>query len=345
MRNTGGAVAALVLSAVVALAAPAARATDHDRLPLPGYGDIVVDQARQRVFVSGGPTSNGVVVTDFRGRVTKRIDGQSGATGLALSADGKSVYVALAAGDAISVLSTETLTETARYSTGPQTCPTHLARTGGAVWFGYGCEADWQAKIGKLDPAATPPVDTGKPYGGATYQRAPLLASAEPGTLVAGQLSLSLSTVRVFSANGGDLTAGTTGDVVGASLNDLALSADAATLYSASGSRDHVEAFAPDDLSRRGAYRTGPRPDAVAVSPDGGHVAAGVATSGEDDVVVYQVGGTLPVKAIQVERTEVVATRGVAWSGDGKRLFVVSQPADGTQPRLNVVTDPTDDRD
>ncbi|WP_433261291.1 hypothetical protein ACQPZF_26395 [Actinosynnema sp. CS-041913] len=30
---------------------------------LPGFGDIAVDQAHQRVFVSGGPTANGIVIT------------------------------------------------------------------------------------------------------------------------------------------------------------------------------------------------------------------------------------------------------------------------------------------
>ena len=331
---------ALLAAAAAMLVAPVARATD-DRLPLPGYGDIAVDQAHQRVFVSGGPTANGIVVTDFRGRVTKRIDNQPGATGLELSADGASLYVALASGDAISVISTETLAETGRFATGPQTCPTHLARTGALVWFGYGCEADWQARIGKLDPASG--ADTGKVFGGATFQRAPLLASsgAEAGPLVAGQLSLSQSTVRVFDQAGGDLTQAAAGDVVGASLNDVSVAADGASLYSASGSRNHVEQFAPANLARRGAYTTGTRPVAVAAAPGGAYVATGIGTSGSDDVRVYAVGGTLPVRTVQVDRTETVAVRGLAWGADLKRLFLITQDAVDPAPRLVVVTDPT----
>jgi hypothetical protein len=339
MRKTMGVLAA-VLTAVAL--APAAHATDDESLPLPGYGDIAVDTARQQVFVSGGPTSNGVVVTDFKGRVTKLINGQSGATGLELSADGKSLYVALAAGDAISVISTETLAETARHTVKAQTCPTHLARTGALVWIGYGCEADWNAKIGRFDPAAGT-VDVTTHFGKATFQRAPLLASSggDAGPLVAGQLSLSQSTVKVFSVGNGDLTAGATGDVVGASLSDLAVTSDGATLLSASGSRSNVEAFAPGDLARRGAYFTGPRPNSVAVAPGNGYLATGVTTSGANDVLVYQANGTVPVRRVDVPRSEAVSTRGLAWAGDLKRLFVITQEANSPAPRLSIVLNPT----
>jgi hypothetical protein len=345
MRTVWGLAIGACLAAAV-ISAPAAQA-DDDRLPLPNFGDLAVDQVHQRVFVSGGPAANGIVVTDFRGRVTKQINGQPGATGLELSADGGSLYVALASGDAISVLSTTTLTETARYPVGPQTCPTHLARTGSVVWFGYGCEADWNAKIGKLDPGATPPVDISRPFGGATYQRAPLLAAngADAGPLVAGQLSLSLSTVRVHGVAGGDLTAGASGDVVGSSLVDLSLSPNGSTLFSASGSRDRVEAFAPGDLSRRGAYSTGPRPNSAAVSPDNAFLATGITTSGANDVQVYRVDGTLPVRTVDISRSEVVAGRSLAWSADLKKLFFISQAANDTTPRLNIVENPTRDRD
>jgi DNA-binding beta-propeller fold protein YncE len=333
--------AGLASAAAVLMAPSAAQATDT--LPLPNYGDIVVDDVHQRVFVSGGPTTNGVVVTDFSGKVKKTINSQSGATGLVLSADSKSLYVALAAGDAISVIDTTTFAETARYPVGSQLCPTHLARTGTIVWFGYGCESDWNGKIGKLDTAATPPAVTLDQQGDAIFQRAPLLASAtaDAGPLVAGQLSLSLSTVRVFSVAGGALTAGASGDVVGASLADISLAPNAATMVTTSGSRDHAEAFAPGDLSRRGAYATGFRPNAVAVSPDNAFVAIGRNTGGADDVFVYSDGGSVPVNAFDLDSGDLVAPRGVAWSGDQKRLFVIAQTATNATPQLEIISRPT----
>ncbi|MCW6009390.1 hypothetical protein K1W54_33330 [Micromonospora sp. CPCC 205371] len=334
--------ATLAVLAGAAVPAAPAQATGQ-ALPLPGFGDIAVDDARERVFVSGGPTANGVVVTDFSGRVKKTINGQFGATGLALSADGKSLYVALAAGDAISVIDTTTYAETARFPVGSQTCPTHLARTGTTVWFGYGCEADWVGKIGKLDTAASPPTVSLDQQGEAIFQRAPLLTSApaETGPVVAGQLALSLSTVRVYTVANGTLTAGATGDVVGSSLADLSVAPSGATMFSASGSRDHAEAFAPADLSRRGAYATGFRPNAVAASPDGAYLAIGRNTSGNDDVWVYEDGGSVPVKTIDLASGDVVATRGVAWSSDLKRLFVVVQSANSAVPSLETISRPT----
>ncbi len=344
MRIIGFGFVGLSVAAVAIAGAPAAAAANDDRLPLPGYGDIAVHDSRQHVFVSGGPATNGVVVTDFSGRVKKSINGQSGATGLVLSADGTKLYVALAAGDAISVIDTGTLAETARFSVGPQTCPTHLARTGALVWFGYGCESDFNGKIGKLDTAATPPVVSLDQQGAdVVFQRAPLLASTgtDAGPVVAGQLSLSLSTVRVFSVAGGALTPGATGDVVGSSLADLSLRSDGTELSSASGSRDHVESFASADLSRRGAYTTGSHPNSVAVAPNDDFVAMARTTSGRDDVLVYESGGIVPVNTVDLPATDLVATRGLAWSKDLKKLFIVTQKANDTTPSLSIVANPT----
>jgi YVTN family beta-propeller protein len=330
--------ATAVMTVASVLSAPVAAAAEE--LPLSGFGDIAVDDAHERVFVSGGPSSNGIVVTDFSGRVRRTIENQPGAHGLELSADGTRLYVALSAGDAISVIDTATFTETARYGTGAGTCPTHLARTGALVWFGYGCpDGNWAGKIGKLDPASVEPV-TGDQQGSARFQRAPLLASsgAADGPLVAGQLSLSLSTVRVYTVADGALTAGASGDVVGASLTDLDVLGD--TLYSAAGGRDRVEAFATGDLARRGAYATRPRPSAVSLSPDGAHLAAGALTTDGNDVLVYEVGGSIPVETVSLDSDETVQARGLAWSSDQERLFVVTRHANEQGPRLEVVRDP-----
>jgi hypothetical protein len=86
-------------------AAPARADTD---LGLPAYGDLVVDEDHDQLFITGGPSANGVVVTDLDGHVKKTITSQYGATGLALSAGNDRFYVALAAGAAISVINAHT---------------------------------------------------------------------------------------------------------------------------------------------------------------------------------------------------------------------------------------------
>lgn len=80
---------------------------------------------------------------------------------------------------------------------------------------------------------------------------------------------------------------------------------------------------------------------AVAASPASAFVATGVSTSGDNDVRVYANGGTLPVRTVQVSRSETVATRGLAWGMDLKRLFLITQDAVDPAPRLTIVTDPT----
>lgn len=333
--------AAVALAAVVPVVSTA-NASAAPELPLSGFGDVVVDDVHERVFVSGGASSNGVVVADFSGRVRKTITGQPGANGLELSADGTRLYVALSAGDGISVIDTATLTETGRYSTGAGTCPTHLARTGTLIWFGYGCaDENWTGKIGRLDPAAAEPV-TRDQQGAVRFQRAPLLASsgAETGPLVAGQLSLSLSQVQVYSVAERALTAGASGEVVGASLTDLDVTGD--TLFSAAGGRDRVEAFATGDLARRGAYATRPRASAVSVSPNGGFVAAAALTTDGNDVLVYEMGGVVPVNVVSLDSGETAFPRGLAWSAEQEYLFIVTRHDNEPEPHLEIERDPTD---
>jgi YD repeat-containing protein len=226
---------------------------------------------------------------------------------------------------------TTTFTYTARGHVRQQTKP-----NGNTVDFSYYADGLLRTQVEKK-------AVTLDQQGDAIFQRAPLLAStgAEAGPLLAGQLSLSLSTVRVFTVAGGVLTPGATGDVVGASLADISLAPDSTTLYTASGSRDHAEAFAPSDLSRRGAYATGFRPNAVAASPDNRFLAIGRNTGGADDVFVYENGGSLPVNAFDLDSGDLVAPRGVAWSGDQKRLFVIAQTATNAAPQLEIITRPS----
>jgi WD40 repeat protein len=315
--------------AVPAVLAPPAHAAGNT-LPLTDFGDLVVDQTHKRVFVTGGASNNSVVVTDLSGRVQKVLSDQYGATGLALSADNNTLYVGLASGDAVALIDTAKLTETARYPTGPQTCPTHLTRVDSVVWFGYGCDDVWNGRVGKLD-AGVVSLDQ---QGGARFQKAPVVSSSGVSPLVAGQLELSLSNVHVFTVQNGTLTPGASGGGVGSNLTDISLSPDGSTLFTAAGSRDAVDGFATSDLARRGGYTTGPYPNAVAASPDGQYIATGIHTTA-DDVAIYRPGGTLPVDTFSLPGTSTA--RGLAWSPDRKRLFAVSHEAPGNAPILTVL--------
>jgi hypothetical protein len=345
--------AAALVAGVAALATTGAASTAHadtrpSALPLPGYGAIAVDNHHHQVFISSGSTGNSIVVTDFSGHITKTINSQPGAYGLALNADDTKLYVALSQGDGISVVDTTTLQQTGtRLATGMQTCPTYIARTGTQFWYGYGCENDFQGKIGKLDSSVDPPTLNPDQQGDAIFDRAPLVASAtrDAGPLIAGQLTLSLSNLHIYNVtSNGTLDPGNAGEVVGSNLNDISVTSDGVSMFTASGSRDHVEAFTTATLSRDGAYATAVHPNAVTVSPDNNFLAMapGSGNDNANGVLVYQVGGSQPVNiADDWTSGTIVATRGIAWAGDLGKLFVITQPDNATTPTLHVISHPT----
>ncbi|GII26489.1 lactonase family protein [Planosporangium mesophilum] len=341
MRNLSRAALATVAAAalVTGLTGPA-HATGGG-LPLTSFGAIAVDAGHKHVFLSGGTAANAIVVTDYSGHALKTISGQYGATGLVLSADGSTLYTANAAGDAVSAIDTKTLTEKQRYATGAQTCPTRLARTGTTIWFGYGCGSSWTGGIGSLDTSVTPPVVGLNQQGAVDFQGAPLLSAngAANGTLLAVQPQLSLSTVAVYATTGATASLTITGTVSGSNITDGTLTPDDAQLFTAAGSRDGAAAFTATDLSGRGAYPTGRYPNAVAVAPDGSALAAG-AYSTDKDVYLYRLGGATPTRTVELGSGRILADRGLAFTPDGKVLFVVALSLTDPSPILLSLSRP-----
>ena len=329
--------AALLLTGVTTTAAQADSSTE---LPLLSYGAIVVDDDHDQVFISGGPSSNGIVVTDFEGRVKKTIPKQSGATGMALDAQRDKLYVALATGDAISVIDLHSLREIKRHSTGARTCPTYVARTGDNVWFGHGCDDNWSGGVGRLDTAVSPPTVQLSQQGDARFLRAPVLAAADPdraeGPLVASQLALSRSTSWVYTVSDTNaLQVRTSSDAPGSNLVDTDVDATGELLYTASRSTNDFPAYETTGLAGRGAYRVGYYPAAVSISPNDEYLALGIQNP-DNDVFIYEPGGVLPVERLDVT-DDVVALRGLAWSRYADKLFAVTVGATGGSPTLEIV--------
>ncbi|WP_393098070.1 YncE family protein [Streptomyces sp. LN325] len=157
-------VVAGLTTATVGLTGPVAWA-DADNtaaLPLSHYAHMMVDGAHQHLFFSQGAGTTGIVVTDLSGTPVTTIDGEQGADGLALSADGKTLYAALTDGDAIAAIDTATLTETGRVGTGTASAPVSVAQAGGKVWYSYTAD-DGEGTVGSLDPSAADPAPTPQP--------------------------------------------------------------------------------------------------------------------------------------------------------------------------------------
>src|SRR5689334_11452433 len=137
MRFTGAATTAFsVLLGTVALAPAAAMADASRNLSIKSVGDLVVDGAHQRVFVSD-PDGGKIVETTYDGTLVATASGLPRVTGLALSADGGKLYGALESRRAIVALAAATLTEPVRYDLGTRVYPLALENVAGKLWFSY----------------------------------------------------------------------------------------------------------------------------------------------------------------------------------------------------------------
>jgi hypothetical protein len=330
-------------------------ATTSVQLPISVYSHMLIDPLHRHIFITSGTGSSSILVTDYSGQTVATIPNEPGATGLALSSDGSTVYAALADGDAVSAISTSTLTETARYDTGTGTTPTHVAYTSRKIWFGYNggitTSSDgsfnfvW-AGIGSIDPstsAATVTLNaTNDPAN--TWSIGPMLSATPNGELVAGepvQSPLEVATYDVSSGTPSVLAPPTFWDTNtlpnAGNLGSLAITPDGKDVVIASASPYYHQVYRISDLSPDGTYPTTNYPNSVSISGDG-FVAAG--TSANNEVLVFSPGGSTPLNTYNFG-SNWLATDGVAITPDGRELFTITATdPNGDSPTLNVNPDP-----
>lgn len=316
-------------------ATPARAVTTSVQLPIPTYSHMLIDPAHQHIFFTGGSGSASILVTDYSGNTVATIPGEPGATGLTLSGDGSTVYAALATGDAISAISTSTLTETARYATGAGTQPAYVADTGGKIWFGYGGAA--QGAIGSIDPSTG--TVTLKAAAGSWYS-APILAASPDGELAAGEPGQSPVQLATYDVSSGTATvlAPELFDQSASNLEAMQITPDGKDLVTASGYPYYQQVYKVSDLSADGEYPTTNYPNSVAISGDGS-VAAGT-DSGSNEVFVFAPGGSTPLNTYNFG-SSWLATDGVALTPDGSELFAItSSDPSGDNPALNIIPGP-----
>ncbi|MEU5669545.1 YncE family protein [Micromonospora sp. NPDC047762] len=314
--------------------AQAAAAQTATPLPLNTVADVV--SAGDRVFVSGGSSATDVVVTSATGTVLGTLSGLPGPTELMLSADRRTLYVALPTANAIAAFDTGSLVESARYDTGAGECPSSLALTGRYLWFGYGC-GQGDGNIGRIDLGRQPArVATGVAVGQYFYG-APLLAAASQNrsVLLVGQPGLSPASVYAYDIGvGGALSTPRTNafSAVGSNLRDVALDPTGTTLYTAAGSPPLVQAFPFTEIATPSAtYATGPYPRAVELSRLGTRIAAGAHAYYAPDVFVFALDGT---ELARYELGDELPAGGLAWSPNGARVYAVSWDWTGARPAM-----------
>jgi sugar lactone lactonase YvrE len=81
---------------------------------MPGYvdgffsGDILVDQARGRIYLTAGKYTGDVMAVDLDAGNPRKIGEVDGGAGMALSPDGKRLYIAASAGPWVATIDTTT---------------------------------------------------------------------------------------------------------------------------------------------------------------------------------------------------------------------------------------------
>lgn len=303
---------------------------------------MLVDPVHQHIFFTSGSGSDTVLVTDYSGQTVATIPNEPGATGLALSGDGSTVYAALANGDAVSAISTSTLTETARYATGTGTGtdPTYVAYTSGRIWFGYG--AATHGGIGSIDPSASTATvtlnATSEPVN--TWYAAPMLTASPNGELVAGEPGQSPVQVASYDVSSGTATVLAPSRFITAASNleSMQITPDGKDVVVASGYPYYHQVFQVSNLSADGEYPTTNYPNSVSISGDG-TIAAGT-DAGSNEVFVFAPGGSTPLNTYNFG-PNWLASDGVALTPDGSELFAITSPGPyGANPTLNIITGP-----
>ncbi|MFF7446638.1 MULTISPECIES: YncE family protein [unclassified Streptomyces] len=307
-------------------------------LPISYHADMAVDAVHRRLYIADIVTSS-ILVTDFDGTLVKTLKNKPGAADLVLSPDSRTLYVALRGGDAIAAIDTGTYREKARYATGAGTAPMRLALSGDTLWFSYG--ADWDSNIGSLRLSGTrPTVRLGLVPSG-TWAGPPMLLSSPsaPGVVIAGEQYVTSSTVTVYDVSTGKPVVRTTQDNPGGigTINDLAFSPDAATLFIVGGYPYTHLAFRPSDLTVTHTYPTTFYPNAAAVSVTG-EIAAGIDNSYGQDIYLFQPGADTSSRVIDLEPGTGRGLRphGLIWSPDGTRLFALTGES-GANLALHVI--------
>ncbi|MFD0316258.1 YncE family protein [Streptomyces flavalbus] len=330
---------AVLLSSVAIVAGTAgpAAADSAKVLPVRSFGDLLVDGAHRRVYLSD-PTSGKIVVTDYAGAVKATLTGLTGVSGLALSEDSGQVYAAVTGGQRIVSVETATYTQTASYPVG--VAPGELEVVDGKVWFAH------DADFGSLDVSGAEPVVQLAQRGDVTFYGADGMLAADPavpGVLVAG----GGGTLAVYDLTSEGAVLRVKGSM-NTAVKQLDLTPDGSqvlTSWAGSNSGYGLGAYSTADLGTLTGYPIDPYPNAVQVAPDGS-VAGGSDSSYDPDVHIHRPGDPVPVREYDFPNTgnssggDLLVDGGLAWAPDSSRVFAVSANTYGTYT-LRVLTDPT----
>jgi Bacterial Ig-like domain (group 3) len=318
-------VALAAVSVVMLNGAVASASSVSVPLSQTSFGDMVVDDANQHVFISS-PADNSVAVFDFSGDLVTTLSNLPGASGMVIV--GSTLYVSEGTSGTIERFNLATLADQGSLATG-LTDPRWLAYAGGKIWATETEQGDQADQLASISLTGTTKVFA-TAYYGADLATSP----ATPNDLYLSEDGSSPGTIIEFGVSGSSPAVLVRNSwTPQANIEELAISPDGARVIPAAGAPgDFVElsasALAADGVNYPGGATY---PSAVAVSPgDGGLLAAGLFGYGTPDIEVFPIGATAPIFTAGITGSNgwgEFVPHGVALSGSGAKLFGVSSDA------------------
>jgi hypothetical protein len=329
----------MITAAGLAMVPAGAQASTGSTLPITDFFQLAADSAQGNLFISQGSADSGILVTSLAGQQKTVLDSQDEVAGLAVSADGSTLYAALPSQDEIAVIDTATLEQTTTYSLGTGNSPEYLAIENGKLWVSYNSSTSGNGDIGDIDPSATSPsLETQAAMTG--WYSAPMLA-ADPsgsGVLVGYEPYQSPGSVASYDTAVDPATLTTQGSLECSNLNDLVVLPGGADFVPGCGATFGAAfgQYSTTNLSLLSSY-SGNEPQALAVTSDG-DLAGGSA----QDAAIYKSGSTSPVNTFTLPGGDTIS-HGVAWAADDSQLYVVMQDYtdSGAVYTLQVINAPT----
>ncbi|GIG67086.1 hypothetical protein Pen01_33810 [Phytomonospora endophytica] len=330
----GALACALTATGAVLAAQPAVADAPATTTALTGttFMDLVVDEARERIYISmQGPDS--VIVADFEGTVLETLTGFTRPQDLSISADGDTVYVAEHDQPSLAVIDTESLATT-RLDLPAEHCVHTTAEAGGKLWYTYlGCTS----VVGGL--ASYDPVTGEFAAGEEGFAPGELRVLPErPDRLFAMEGTLDPGVMRVYDVSAGSLNEVVTGNPWPyTGCVDAALFAGGDKVAMACDDQG-VPVHNTADLTYGAAFSSPTKARAVAVSPDGRFLAVG----GHEQNVGFTISIKDTASRAEIRFTQFGATalraKSLALTGDRRLVAVMER---GGAKSLYILRDAT----
>ncbi|MFF5082099.1 hypothetical protein ACFY36_34050 [Actinoplanes sp. NPDC000266] len=288
-------------------------------VPTSGLGGMVVDPLHKRVLVTE-PATGSLFSLSYFGGVQKQVPAGWNATGLAVSPDYSTVYVASPDDHKITAFDAATLSPRRTYVLDEAVWPRQLAVTSGKIWMSY------DGGMGSVDPASGETVlhDLNFEFDG-TLNPQLRTAPGAPGTLVvfsAWRYSPGNGDVAVYDVSSGAAVLKTKSRFGDGTLRDAALTPDGSTLIGFGDGCPIWKAPITDPAAKTTAYDNGIcRPQSVDINTDG-RVAFGYGNQdGTADVTISPAGSQAVAEQFAVDARQAIWW--TAWEPGGNRLFAI----------------------